>query len=136
MKIVLNRNNNKITFEGKEVKINPQSSKGENQEVVDLDSLHIEELTQYQRYISLSKLNEGDNEIDLKPRKNVSILHLTKEEIEEIENLENRIKEIKENAKKRSVKKFDLSKVKIEELTEEDRKTLEEYLTSLLNLKK
>lgn len=113
------------------LKVNKQQSKGEGKEVVDIEKIVGEN---YQKWVSLSKLNIGENEIELKPRKQLTIekYSLTKEEQEEITQLENRINEIKENARKRYIPKVDFTKIDIEKLSEEQKVELMEKLEKYL----
>lgn len=85
---------------------------------VDLAKL---ELTEYQRYVKISTLQIGLNEVELKPRKSLEIskVEYTDEEKQELAQLEARIAEIKENAKKRYVpKKKSIYDMSIDELEE------------------
>ena len=117
---LIDNNNNKI-----ELKINRQASKGEGKEVVDLEKVVD---PKYQKWISLSRLIEGENIVELKPRKEITIekYTLTQEEQDEVDSLQNRINEIIENAKKRVIPKLDLNKMSsqawVDSLTEDERK--------------
>lgn len=118
-----------------ELKVNKQQSKGEGKEVVDIEKVVGEN---YQKWVSLSKLNIGENEVELKPRKQLTIekYSLTKEEEEEIKQLENRINEIKENARKRYIPKVDFSKIDVEKLTDEQKIELMGKLEKYLEVKR
>ena len=87
---------------------------------VDLAKL---ELTEYQRYVKISTLQIGLNQVDLKPRKNVEIskVEYTDEEKQELAQLEARIAEIKENARKRFIPKA----TKVEDM---DETQLQDYI--------
>lgn len=127
---LVDENNNKI-----ELKINKQASKGEGKEVVDIEK-YVD--NKYQKWVSLSRLVEGENVIELKPRKEVNIekYELTKEEQEEVDALQSRINEIIENAKKRFVPKLDFKKMSnqayINSLSEQQRNELIELLSRKL----
>ena len=127
---LVDENNNKI-----ELKINKQASKGEGKEVVDIEKYVG---NKYQKWVSLSRLVEGENIIELKPRKEVNIekYELTKEEQEEVDALQSRINEIIENAKKRFVPKLDFKKMSnqayINSLSEQQRNELIELLSRKL----
>lgn len=133
--LVLNENN-EVYFENKKVKINPQASK--NDPVVDLDSLKLNELAQFQRYVSLSRLKLGENEIELKDRKQVATLQLTEEEKQQIAELEAQIEAIKANARKRAPQKPKaIEDLSLEELQAEiaRRKQLDAEYKAQLNKK-
>lgn len=127
---LIDENNNKI-----ELKVNKQASKGEGKEVVDIEKYVG---NKYQKWVSLSRLVEGENIIELKPRKEISIekYELTKEEQEEVDALQSRINEIIENAKKRFVPKLDFKKMSnqayINSLSEQQRNELIELLSRKL----
>lgn len=137
MKIILEKTIenevNYISENGEKIslKVNKQQTKGEGKEVVDIEKIVGEN---YQKWVSLSKLNIGENEIELKPRKQLTIekYSLTKEEEEEIKQLENRINEIKENARKRYIPKVDFTKIDVEKLSEEQKVELMEKLEKYL----
>lgn len=87
-------------------------------------------LNGYQRYIKISKLEEGPNQVELKEAKETTKQYsLTIEEKKEIEQLENRIKEIKENAKKRFIPKAtkieDMDETQLQDYIEKCNKLLE-----------
>lgn len=140
MKIILEKTIenevNYISENGEKIslKVNKQQTKGEGKEVVDIEKIVGEN---YQKWVSLSKLNIGENEIELKPRKQLTIekYSLTKEEEEEIKQLENRINEIKENARKRYIPKIDFTKIDVDKLSDEQKveyiEKLEKYLETV-----
>lgn len=76
----------------------------------------------YQRYIKVSRLEEGLNNVELKEAKEVTRqCILTEEEKAEIAQLEARIAEIKENARKRFIPKA----TKVEDM---DETQLQDYI--------
>jgi hypothetical protein len=141
MKIILEKTIenevNYISENGEKIslKVNKQQTKGEGKEVVDIEKVVGEN---YQKWVSLSKLNIGENEVELKPRKQLTIekYSLTKEEEEEIKQLENRINEIKENAKRRYIPKIDFTKIDVEKLSDEQKVELMEKLEKYLEVKR
>ena len=103
MVVVIEKNGLTIKVNGVECPVNKQESKGPNKEVVNIKKVVG---PQYQEWISLSRLKEGSQEIELKPRKEVVLgakYTLTKAEQDEIDSLQARINEIIEGAKKRYV---------------------------------
>lgn len=118
MKIEVNRKDYEILVNGVVCKVNKQSSKGPNHEVVDISKVVGDN---YQKWLSLSLIpNNTTTQIELKDRKVVDTQKyvLTQEEKEEVENLQKQIDEIIENAKKRYVPTThkDIHKMSIEEL--------------------
>lgn len=113
--IKLIRKQNEIyTESGEKCRIVPQATKGPNKEVVYIGGL---EGSNGQKWISLTKLVEGLNEIECHG-KEVSTYSLTAEERAQIEALEAQIKQIKDNAKARYAKtsKKSINDMSIEEL--------------------
>lgn len=82
----------------------------------------------YQRYIKVSRLEEGLNNVELKEAKEVTRqCTLTEEEKTEIAQLEARIAEIKENARKRFIPKA----TKVEDM---DETQLQDYIAKCSKL--
>jgi len=133
--IKLIRNGDSVKYEGQELRILQQKSKGPGQEYVIL--VGIPECDELRReYIKLSKLHEGLNEVVLTPKVDKVTTQkyaLTDEEKAELAQLESRILEIKENAKKRyqSRPKFDF---KVEDLSEAEKLEKIEQLKKFLGL--
>lgn len=103
MIVTIEKNGLTIKVNGVECPVNKQASKGANKEVVSIKKVVG---PQYQEWISLSRLQEGSQKIELKPRKQVVLgakYTLTKEELVEVDSLQSKIDEIIENAKKRYV---------------------------------
>ena len=129
----LERIEDKVYYNGVELKINKQASKGPNNEVVYIkDCLE----SNGQTWISLNRLKDGINEIECKGRVVTSHnkYELTNEEKLRIEELQREIDEIKENAKKRYVERpnfnVDISKLSEEEKAEHIR-SVERYIEFL-----
>jgi len=121
MIVSIERDGLTIKVNGVECPVNKQESKGPNKEVVNIKKVVG---PQYQEWISLSRLQEGVQEVELKPRKEVVLgakYTLTKEEQEEVDSLKARIEEIIEGAKKRYVpSKLNLN-LDVSKLSEEQR---------------
>lgn len=132
--LVLERKGAQVFHKGVELKINAQASKGPNNEVVWIGDLNE---ANGQKWISLSRLNEGINEIVAKGRvvKSSKKYELTLEEAEEVALLQEKIDNIIEVAKARYVAKPNLN-VNVDELSEEDKNALIEQLQSYLKVKK
>ena len=94
-----------------------QATKGPGNEVIKIDGL---EGSNGAKWISLSKLQEGENEIEVKGKivTNSGSYTLTQSEKDEMTKLQKRIDEIKEIGRKRYqlTKPIDLTKMSIEEL--------------------
>ena len=94
-----------------------QATKGPGNEVIKIDGL---EGSNGAKWISLSKLQEGENEIEVKGKvvTNSGSYTLTQSEKDEMAKLQKRIDEIKEIGRKRYelTKPKDLTKMSIEEL--------------------
>lgn len=118
-----------------QLKVNAQATKGEGKEVVDIEKIVGSE---YQKWVSLSKLEIGINEIELKPRKALTTnkVELTLEEQKLIKEYQDKINEIIENAKNRKPK-FNklLSQSEVANLSQEEKLEyqtwLENYIESL-----
>lgn len=132
--LVLERKGGEVFFEGRQLKINPQASKGPGKEVVNIEGL---EGSNGQKWVSLSTLKEGMNEVKTQGREIASYqrYNLTAEEKAEIKAHQDAIDAIIENAKKRYIPKMDLSKIDISKLNSEQKAQLQSYLEQLLNAK-
>lgn len=128
--LVLERKGNEVFYNGERLKINTQASKGEGNEAVYIEGL---EGSNGQKWISLNKLKEGINEIECKGRVISKDYELTKEEQEEIAQYQAKIDTIIQNAKNRYFKMPNLNKVKIENLSDEQKLQMIEQLQKLLN---
>lgn len=98
--LVLERKGDEVFCNGRKLTINPQATKGPNKEVVKVDGL---EGSNGQKWISLSRLNEGINKIECQARE---ITHsvkyqLTDEEQAKVDELQAQIDAIIEAAKAR-----------------------------------
>ena len=98
--LVLERKGDEVFCNGRKLTINPQATKGPNKEVVKVDGL---EGSNGQKWISLSRLNEGINEIECQARE---ITHsvkyqLTADEQAKVDELQAQIDAIIEAAKAR-----------------------------------
>ena len=102
-KVEIIKNGYEVMVDGVACKVIKQESKGANKEVVDIEKAVG---TDWQKYISLSKLVEGPQEVELKPRKVVDSKNytLTEEEKTQIEELQAQIDAIIDAAKARYVK--------------------------------
>ena len=102
-KVEIVKNGYEVMVDGIKCKVIKQESKGANKEVVDIEKAVG---TDWQKYISLSKLVEGSQDVQLKPRKVVDSKNytLTEDEKTQIEELQAQIDAIIENAKARYVK--------------------------------
>ena len=130
--LVLERKGCEVFHNNNKLKINTQSSKGPNKEVVWVGDL---EEANGQQWVSLSKLKEGINEIECKKRviKNGSKYFLTEEERQRIEEIDKEKEAIIENAKQRyeNVKKLENKQLDAKDLTIEERQAMIDYLMSL-----
>lgn len=117
--LVLERKGDEVFCQGVKLTIVKQETKGPGKEVVKVEGL---EGSNGQKWVSLSKLNEGMNEIECKAREIVSHQKyvLTEEEREEVNKLQSRINEIIEIAKSRYIKKPNLD-IDPSKMTEEER---------------
>ena len=124
--IVLTRRGNEVFFGNQKLTINAQQTKGPGKEVVKIEGLPG---TNGQKWVSLTKLVEGDNQIECQGRE-VTITKkyvLTKEEQEEVNRLQTRINEIIEGAKKRYVPRPNLN-VDPTKLTQDEKEKLIEQI--------
>ena len=106
--IVLERIEDKVYFEGIELKINNQETKGPNKEVVSIDGLPG---SNGQKWVSLSKLTQGLNEIETKKheRSTSKRYELTEDEQRQVNEYQAKIDAIIEGAKSRYVEKPNLN---------------------------
>lgn len=128
--LVLERKGNEVFCEGRRLTIVAQATKGPNKEVVSIKGL---EGSNGQKWISLSRLVEGLNEIECQAREVVSTQKytLTQEEAQEVKELQARIDEIINQAKTRYVKKPNLN-VDPSKMSEQERLDLIEQLKAYL----
>lgn len=121
--LVLVRNGNEVYHNDTKLTIVEQATKGPGKEVVKIDGL---DGSNGQKWMSLSKLDEGKNEVSCKGREVTSTGSYTLNPAEkaEVDQLQARIDEIKNAAKARYVpKSVDPAKMSAEEL--------EAYITKL-----
>jgi hypothetical protein len=127
----LTRNGKEVYCNGKKLTMVEQATKGPGNEVIKVEGLPG---SNGAKWISLKKLNEGLNQVELVAKEVTSTgsYTLTSEEKEEVDRLQARITEIKTKAKERYIPKsgfgIDPTKVTPEELEEyiaKLRKTLE-----------
>lgn len=117
--LILERKGNEVYFEGKKLTINAQASKGPNQEVVKIEGLPN---SNGQKWLSLSRLKEGVNEIEAAGRQVASRKYsLTPAEEAEVKELQARIDAIIEAAKARYVAPINLNKLDPSKMTEEEK---------------
>lgn len=132
--MLLVRKGNEVFCNGKKLTIVKQASKGPGNEVVKIDGV---EGSNGQKWISLSRLVEGDNEIFTQAREVTSTqsYRLDEEETKEVKALQSRIDEIIENAKSRFVAKPKLDNLdKIKEMSEEEKQAQIERIMKYYNL--
>lgn len=131
--LTLVRNGNDVFCDGKKLTINAQASKGPNKEVVKIDGL---EGSNGQKWVSLSLLEEGENQIATKGREVTSTQSytLTPEETAKVNDLKAQIAEIVDAAKARYVAKPKLD-VDPTKMTEAQRLAKIEELKKFYNLK-
>ena len=131
--LVLERKGDEVFCQGQKLTIVAQATKGPGKEVVKIKGL---EGSNGQTWISLSRLNEGLNEVECKAREVVSTskYQLTSEEKARIAELQAEIDSIIEAAKARYVAKPNLN-VNPASMTEAQRlelaAQLEKYIASL-----
>lgn len=132
--LLLTRQGRDVFHNGVKLTIVKQASKGPNKEVVKIDGL---EGSNGQKWVSLSLLNEGDNDLtNLKGREVTTSrkYQLTKDEQLEVDKLQTRIDEILEVAKSRYVPRpnfnLDISKLSKEE-RDKHIKHVQRYLSTL-----
>lgn len=115
--IKLTRKGRDVFYEGTKLTRVDQATKGPGNEVIKIEGL---EGSNGAKWISLSKLQEGLNEIEVKGKTvtNSGSYTLTQSEKDEIAKLQKRIDEIKAIGRKRYelTKPRDLTKMSIEEL--------------------
>lgn len=112
--LVLERKGQEVFYQGRKLTIVAQASKGDNKEVVKIEGL---EGSNGQKWVSLTKLKEGINEVETQGKvMNSKKYVLTLEETQQIEALQAQIDAIIENAKKRYVPHKDIKEMSIEEL--------------------
>jgi len=113
----LTRKGRDVFYEGTKLTRVDQATKGPGNEVIKIDGL---EGSNGAKWISLSKLQEGENEIEVKGKivTNSGSYTLTQSEKDEMAKLQKRIDEIKAIGRKRYelTKPKDLTKMSIEEL--------------------
>ena len=122
-KLVLTRNQNEVFYEDKKLTIVPQSTKGPGKEVVKIEGLPG---SNGKKWISLSLLKDGLNELTCQPREVVSSptkkYNLTQEESLKVSKLQGEIDKIIEVAKSRYIPKPDLT-VDTSKMTPEEKET-------------
>lgn len=112
--LVLERKGQEVFYQGRKLTIVAQASKGDNKEVVKIEGL---EGSNGQKWVSLTKLKEGINEVETQGKvMNSKKYVLTLEETQQIDALQAQIDAIIENAKKRYVPHKDIKEMSIEEL--------------------
>ena len=106
--LVLERQNDKVYYNGVELKINKQASKGPGNEVVFVKNCPE---ANGQTWVSLSRLKEGTNELECKAREfsATNKYTLTTEEAARIAEIQAEIDAIKDAAKARYVAKPNLN---------------------------
>lgn len=131
--IILERKGAEVYCNGLKLRINTQASKGEGKECVLIEGL---EGSNGQKWISLSRLHEGINEIETSARKISSYqrYNLTPEESARVKELQSEIDSIIENAKKRYITKPNLN-ININNMTQAEKEAkaeeLERYIAML-----
>lgn len=129
------RKGSEVFYNGKKLTIVEQKTKGEGKEVVKIEGL---EGSNGQKWVSLSRLKEGENVLDCKAReftitKRSKEYELTKEEEAEIQKYQGKINEIIERAKKRYVKVPNLN-VDIGSMTPEEKAAKLEEVSKWLDM--
>lgn len=132
--MILERKSDEVFHNGVKLTINKQASKGEGNEVVKIDGL---EGSNGQKWISLARLKQGENEITCQGRE-VTVskkYELTKDEKAEVDKLQAQIDKIVETAKSRYVAKPKLlTPDEIAKLTPEERVALADQIKSYYGL--
>ena len=142
-----NKSTGEVTRNGRKLQILKQESKGAGNEQV---MLYKEpDLVGYQKYIAVRRLEDCDNEIELKPQREVTLqskVVYTLEEQQELDSLKARIKEIEDAARSRIpvVSKTKSLKAQLEEmsveqlewLVEQKRKEIESEKLNLIKVGK
>jgi len=120
----LHREGNVVTCDGKVLTINAQASKGEGNEVVKIEGL---EGSNGQKWISLARIKEGDNEFECQGRE-VTVskkYELTEKEAKQVADLQAKIDVIVNAAKARYVAKPKLATpAEVEKMTPEQKAEL------------
>ena len=132
--LVLERKGMDVFCNGQKLTIVKQETKGPGKEVVKVQGL---EGSNGQKWVSLSKLKEGINEIETQGREVTSTgrnYQLTEEESKKVKELQSQIDQIIEGAKARYVKKPNLM-VDPSTLTEEQKLDMIERLKTWYGLK-
>lgn len=129
----LERKGDEVYCNGRKLTIVAQATKGPGKEVVKIEGL---EGSNGQKWISLSKLTEGLNEIECNAREVTTRNYtLTEDEKAQIAEYQAKIDEIVENAKKRYVKPINLNKIDPSKLSDEERlatiEMLQKYVAEL-----
>lgn len=131
--LVLERKGKDVYYNGQKLTRVDQASKGPGNEVIKIDGL---DGANGAKWISLSKLQEGKNEVSPQGRQVVSTgsYTLTPEEKAEVDKLQARINEIKEVAKARYVAKpkfVDPASITSEEQRKAEIAKVEAYIKTL-----
>lgn len=131
------RKGSEVFYNGKKLTIVEQKTKGEGKEVVKIEGL---EGSNGQKWVSLSRLKEGENVLECKAREFTITkrskdkeYELTKEEEAEIQKYQGKINEIIERAKKRYVKVPNLN-VDIGSMTPEEKAAKLEEVSKWLEM--
>lgn len=134
-KVEIVKNGYEIIVNNVACKVIKQESKGLNKEVVDIEKAVGPE---YQRYVSLSKLVDGSQIVELKPRKIVESKQysLTQDEQTQIDELQAQIDAIIEAAKARYVAPSKVNLNNINNLTNEQKLALIAQLEAQLKSNK
>lgn len=130
--LVLERKGNEVFCNGQKLTIVAQATKGPGKEVVKVEGL---DGSNGQKWVSLSKLVEGLNEIECNGREVSSQKYtLTQEERERVSQLQSEIDSIINKAKERYVAKPNLN-MDPSKLTEEERLALIDQITKYYGLR-
>jgi len=131
--LVLERKGSEVFCNSKKLTIVAQSTKGEGKEVVKVEGL---EGSNGQKWVSLSKLNEGSNNVETNARevKSSAKYELTESEKIKVEKLQTQIDAIITTAKSRYIPKIDLNKIDPSKLTPEEKANLIIQLKKTLNI--
>ena len=133
--ITLERINDEVFFEGKKLTIVAQATKGPGKEVVKIEGLPG---SCGQKWISLKKLVQGNNEIHCEARE-VTVgqkYKLTAEEQTKVNKLQAEIDKIIDGAKARYIPNLDkIEKMDFSTLTAEERARLIAHLQAMLESK-
>jgi len=129
MIVKISRDGYKVLVDGVQYHINPQTSKGPGNEIVELKKMNHPEL---QQSISLSKIPDGcvDFEFELAPRKEVTSkkdYELTEDEQKQVNELQAQIDAIKDAARARYIP----SKAKAKDPNKMSAQELKDYIASL-----